>query len=83
MNVSSVKIKSYEQLTMNNEQIKQTQSFDPAQDGPNPTCSELACPELVEGVEPISNVSLLKWVITLHPQLNIQAKFVYNVFILR
>jgi hypothetical protein len=32
---------------------KQTQS--------KPTCSEFACPEPVEGVEPISNVSLKKW----------------------
>ncbi len=67
MNVSSIKIKSYDQLTMNNEPIKQTQT--------KPTCSEL--------VEPISNVNLLKWVALLHTQLNIQAKFVYNVFILR
>ena len=33
---------------MNNEPIKQTQT--------KPTCSELACLELVEGVEPISNM---------------------------
>ncbi len=37
-----------EQPTMN-DYAKQTQS--------NPTCSELACPELVEGVEPISKAA--------------------------
>jgi len=48
MNVSSVKTKEYENKQLFRRGEKQTQS--------NPNCSEL--------VEPISNVTLQKWVIT-------------------
>jgi len=40
-NVTYLLIKSYEQLTMNNELIK----TNPNKPKTNPTCSELACPE--------------------------------------
>ena len=70
MNITSVNTMNYELRTMNyfmqnkpnTKPIKP--NFSPKQTQSNPTCSELACPELVEGVEPISNATLQKWVIT-------------------
>jgi len=56
MNITLVITEDYENKRLLRLRGKQTQT--------NPTCSELACPELVEGVEPISNVALQKWAVT-------------------
>ena len=64
MNVSSVKTKEYENKQLFSRGEKQTQSNPIYSEPDESTCSELACTEQGRSVEPISNVTLQKWVIT-------------------
>ncbi len=62
MNVNKVLTKGYENKRLRGSgenKAKQTQ-FIPTEGGTNPTCSELACTELVECVEPISKPAPLR-----------------------
>jgi len=64
MNITLVITEDYENKRLCRLRAKQTQSNPICSELVEPTCSEFACPELVEGVEPISTVALQKWTIT-------------------